>query len=41
MEFDVRTNKKELEKNLKLHVFPIEVHDKFKEGVTEYWGVFC
>ena len=41
MEFYVKTNKKELERNPKLQVSPIDLQDKFKEVVTEYWDVFC
>ena len=35
MEFDVQTNTKELEKNLKLLVCPSDPHEKFKEVVIE------
>ena len=41
MEIDVKTNIKELEKNLKPQGFPSELQDKVKEVVTEYWDVFC
>ena len=41
MEFDVQTNTKESEKNLKLQDRPSDLQDKVKEVVTEYWGVFC
>ena len=40
MEFDVRTSTKSLEKNLKLQGCPSDLQEKFKEVVTEYWGVF-
>ena len=40
MEFDVRTNTKELEKNLKLQGFPSDLQDKVNEMVTEYRDVF-
>ena len=36
MEFDVRTNTKDLERSLKLQGLPSELQDKFKEVVTEY-----
>ena len=35
MEFDVWTNTKELEKNIKLQGFPGDLHVKVKEVVTE------
>ena len=35
MEFDVQTNTKELEKNLKLKGCPSDLQDKVKEAVTE------
>ena len=41
MEFDVWTNTKELEKNIKIQGCPIYLQDKVKEVVTEYWYVFC
>ena len=41
MGFYVRTNKKELEKNLKLQGCPSHLQEKFKEMVPEYWYVFC
>ena len=41
MEFYVGTNKKELEKNLKLQGLPSDLQDKVKGVVTEYWYVFC
>ena len=41
VEFDVRTNTKELEKNWKLQGFPSDLQDKVKEVVTEFWYVFC
>ena len=41
MEFYLRTNTKELEKNLKLQGFPSDIQYKVKEVVTEYWDVFC
>ena len=40
MEFDVWTNTKELDNNLKLKVCPSDLHEKVKEVVTEYWDVF-
>ena len=40
IEFDVQTNTKELEKNLKLQGWPVELQDKVYEVVTEYWNVF-
>ena len=40
MEFDVQTNTKKLEKNLKLQVFPNDLREKVKEVVTEYLDVF-
>ena len=36
MELDVKTNTKELEKNLKLQVCPGDLQDKVKEVVPEY-----
>ena len=41
MEFDVRTNTNESEKNIKLQGCPNDLQDKVKEVVTEYWDVFC
>ena len=41
MEFDARTNTKELEKNLKLQDYPSDLQEKVKELVTEYRYVFC
>ena len=41
MEFDVQTNTKELENNLKIQGRPSELQYKVKEVVTEYWDVFC
>ena len=41
MEFDVQSNTKELEKNLKLQGWPSDLQDKVKEVVTEYWDMFC
>ena len=40
VKFYVRTNTKELEKNLKLQVLPSDLQYKVKELVTDYWGVF-
>ena len=40
MEFDVQTNTNELEKNLKLQVFPNDLREKVKEVVSEYLDVF-
>ena len=40
MEFNVWTNTKELENNLKFQGFPSDLHDKVKEVVTEYWDMF-
>ena len=34
MEFDVQSNTKELEKNLKIQIFPSDLQDKFKKVVT-------
>ena len=41
MEFNVITNTKELEKNLKIQGCPSDLQEKVKEVVTEYWYVFC
>ena len=41
MEFDVQSNTKELEKNIKLQGFPSNLQDKVKDVVTECWDVFC
>ena len=41
MKFDVQTNIKELEKNLKLQGGPSELQEKVKEVIIEYWDVFC
>ena len=41
VEFYVRTNAKELEKNIKLHSCPSELQEMVKELVTLYWDVFC
>ena len=41
VEFYVRTNTQKMENNIKLQGFPSDLHDKVKEAVTEYWGVFC
>ena len=41
MEFDVQTNTKELEKNLKIQGCPSDLQEKFNELVTEYWDLFC
>ena len=40
VEFDVRTNAKDLEKNIKLQVWPSDLQDKVKDVVTDYWDVF-
>ena len=37
----MKTNTKELEKNLKLQGYPIDLQDKVKEAVTDYWYMFC
>ena len=41
MEFDVRTNTKFLEKNVKLQGYISDLQGKVKEVVTKYWDVFC
>ena len=41
VEFDLRTNEKELEKNLKLQRCASDLHDKFKEVVSDYLDVVC
>ena len=41
MEFNVQTNTKELENNLKLQGWPNDLQDKVKEVAIEYWDVFC
>ena len=41
MEFYVRTNTKDLEKNMKLLGCPSDLQYNVKEVVTEYWDVFC
>ena len=41
MEFYVKTNTKESEKNLKLQGCPSYLQGKVKEVVKEYWDVFC
>ena len=38
--FDVKTNTKELENNLKLQGCPSNLQDKFKEVVTYYMYMF-
>ena len=40
VEFYVCTNAKDLVNNLKLQGCPIDLYDKVKELVTDYWGVF-
>ena len=40
VEFDVKTNTKELENNLKLQGCPSNLQDKFKEVVTYYMYMF-
>ena len=40
-EFDVSTNTKELDSNMKLQGHPNYFQDKVKEVVTCYWYVFC
>ena len=40
-EFDVLTNVKELDNNLKLQWCLSDSQDKVKDVVTEYWDVFC
>ena len=40
MEFDVRTNTMELEKNLKLQGFLNDLQENLKVVVTEYWDMF-
>ena len=41
MGFDVKTNTKEFDKNIKLQGLPSDLQEKLKEVVTEYWDVFC
>ena len=41
VEFEVGTDSKELEKNLKLQGCPKELQGKVKEVVADYWDVFC
>ena len=41
MEFDVKTNTKELEKNIKLKGCSSDLQEKVKKAVTEYWDFFC
>ena len=41
MEFEVRTNTKHSEKNLKQQGCSSYLQDNVKEVVTEYWDVFC
>ena len=41
VEFDVRTNTKDLEKIIKVLGCPSDLQDKVKEVVTDYCGVFC
>ena len=41
VELDLHTNTKDLDKNLKLQVFPSDLHDKFKEVIIDYWDLFC
>ena len=36
VEFDVQTNSKELENNLKLQGCPSDIQEKFKDVVTDY-----
>ena len=40
MKFDVWTNTKELENNLKLQVLPSDLEEIVKEVVTDYWYFF-
>ena len=37
----MRANAEDLNNNLKLQGRPIDLQEKVKEVVTEYWGVFC
>ena len=41
VEFYAVTNAKDLESNIRLQGCPIELKDKVKELVTEYWDVLC
>ena len=41
VEFDIQTNAKDFENNLKLHGWPSDLQEKVKEVVTDYWDVFC
>ena len=41
MEFDVRSNTKETENNLKQKGLFSDLQDKAKEAITEYWYMFC
>ena len=41
MEFDVRSNTKETENNLKQKGLFSDLQDKEKEAITEYWYMFC
>ena len=41
VEFIVRNNANELEKNLKQQGLPSGLQDNVKEVVTDYWYVFC
>ena len=41
VEFDVCTNAKGLDKNIKPQVFPSDLQYKVKEVITDYWNVFC
>ena len=40
VEFDVRTDAKYLERNIKLHGLSSDLEDKVKEVVTDYWYMF-
>ena len=41
VEFYVRTNKKDLENDIRLQGCPSNLLDKVKGVVTDYWGVLC
>ena len=41
VEFDVRTNTKDLENNKKLQGRSRELKDRVKEMVPDYWDLFC
>ena len=41
LEFDVRTNTKDLDNNIKLQGSSSDLQEKVKEVITEYWDMFC